>query len=288
MVIHNNTPRDTAIYLASDSLAADSMPPMKSYNPACVDLFGIDENPFAESERSTVTSLPEGRKGEPLNNTPLNDAGCMALVMLVFFFLAISFRNGSKYVSDIAHHMFSVRKRQNAFESHTMSETQVMITLLANTSLMIGLLFYIGIGYFFPSHHLSEHVFTSVGALTLLSGAFTVLQLGLYHVLGYVFAHDSIDTKLWIDGFKSSQSLLGLILFPIVFIILLYPATTQTLLYCSIFLYFCSRLVFISKGFRIFFNNFSSCVYFILYLCTVEIVPVFLMCLGAIYLSEII
>jgi len=38
-------------------------------------------------------------------------------------------------------------------------------------------------------------------------------------------------------------------------------------------LYICARLVFICKGFRIFYGNLSSIVYFLLYLCAVEMVP---------------
>ncbi len=235
-----------------------------------------------------IVSLPKGKEVLPFNNTPLNDTGCMGLVMLVFFFLAISFRNGYKYVSNFAHHMFSIRKRQNAFEDHTMSETQMMIALLSNTCLMAGLLLYVGINKFYPEFTLSEHVFKSVGNLTLLFACFITLQLILYYILGFVFAQDKEDTRLWLDGFKSTQSILGLFLFPIAFITILYPASSTFMLICSIILYFCSRLVFISKGFRIFFNNLESCVYFILYLCTVEIVPVFLMCTGAIYLCKTI
>ncbi|MGM9811684.1 MAG: DUF4271 domain-containing protein [Muribaculaceae bacterium] len=40
-----------------------------------------------------------------------------------------------------------------------------------------------------------------------------------------------------------------------------------------IFIYFVCRLIYIIKGFRIFFNNFTSIFYFILYLCSGEIIP---------------
>lgn len=288
MPILNDIRNDSIATIELDTIIADSALATKSFNPAWINEMANREDAFDIGENKTTIALPAGRKGEPLSNTPLNDAGTMGLVMMVFFFLAISFRNGYKYIADIGHHMFSVRKRQNAFESHTVSETQVMLALLANTCLMIGILFYVGINLYFPNLNLPTHVFASTGSLTLLTVLFMLSQFIIYNILGYVFARDSIDTKLWIDGFKSTQSLLGLMLFPIVFIILLYPASTHLLLNCSVFLYFCMRFVFIYKGFRIFFNNLSSCVYFILYLCTVEIVPVFLMCIGAFYLCEII
>ena len=237
---------------------------------------------------TVVMEVPAGKKGITFNNTPLNDTGTMGLVIIVFIFLAISYRNGYKYVSNFAHYMFSVRKRQNAFEDHTMSETQVKFTLIANTCLMSGILFYIGINEYFPQFNLSEKVFEAVSTLTMLCVGFFVAQLILFYTIGWVFARDKEDTRLWIEGFNASQSILGLALFPIVFTSLLYPVSANMLIPVAVGLYFLARLAFISKGFRIFFNNLSSSLYFILYLCTVEIVPTILICSGAIYLCEIL
>ncbi len=235
-----------------------------------------------------IVALPEGKECIPFNSTPLKDTGTMGLIIFSFIIIAITFRYGYKYVANFTHHMFSVRKRQNAFEDHTMNETMMMITMIINTCVMSGVMFYIGVNHFRPEFSLSEHLFRSIGLFSLYSGGFIIMQLILYYTLGYVFSKSKEDTRLWIDGFKVSQSIFGLLISPIVFITLLYPASTSFMLTLAIIIYFFSRLIFISKGFRIFFNNIPSCVYFILYLCSVEIVPVFLMYSGAVYLSETI
>ena len=107
----------------------------------------------------------------------------------------------------------------------------------------------------------------------------------VYHVLGYVFA-DSISTRLWIDGFKATQSLLGLLLLPVIGVMLLKPELSTPMLLVAAGLYICARLVFICKGFRIFYGNLSSIVYFILYLCSLEIVPLVMLGAGTIYLCR--
>ncbi|MDE6061420.1 MAG: DUF4271 domain-containing protein, partial [Duncaniella sp.] len=50
----------------------------------------------------------------------------------------------------------------------------------------------------------------------------------------------------------------------------------------AIICYVLVRLIFIFKGFRLFYDNFGSLLYFILYLCTLEIVPPVLLwrCIG--------
>ena len=45
-------------------------------------------------------------------------------------------------------------------------------------------------------------------------------------------------------------------------------------------LYLVVRLIFICKGFRLFYDNLLSSVYFILYLCTLEIAPLILLYKG--------
>ena len=108
-------------------------------------------------------------------------------------------------------------------------------------------------------------------------------QHALYATLGYVFG-DTVSRRLWISGFKASQSLLGLLLFPVTALLLLFPAAIELLLSIAAVLYALVRIVFVFKGLRIFFNKFSQSLYFILYLCSVEIVPlvIFAMLLVAI------
>lgn len=233
-----------------------------------------------------IVALPEGKECQSYKNTPLHDTGTVGFVLLVFFFLALFFRGGYKYITDIANHLFSIRKRQNAFEIHTASETFLMLAMIANTCIMSGLIFYLGIDYWYPEIGLSQNVFKWVSILSVFYGLFFLVQLLLYRTIGFTFAYNRDDIRLWLDGFKSSQAILGLVLSPIVFISLLYPASTLFMLILAIISYFCARIIFIIKGFRIFFNNFGSYIYFILYLCTLEIVPIFLICAGAINLCE--
>ena len=91
-----------------------------------------------------IVALPTGKECQPFKNTPLNDTGTVGLVLFVFFFISISFRAGYKYITNIASHLFSIRKRQNAFEIHTAAESFLMVTLIANTCIMCGLMFYLG------------------------------------------------------------------------------------------------------------------------------------------------
>ncbi len=220
-------------------------------------------------------------------SSPLHDTGTISLILLVFLFVAFSYKRGYKYFAHLGTYMFSVRRRHNLFDDHTVNETQMMAGLIANTCVMEGIILYLAISFMQPQLELLP-VFRYVGSLSAYALLFYLSQLLLYKVLGYVFLDDKVYVKLLVDGFNASQTLLGLMLLPVAFVMLVYPAMLHFMLICAIILYIMARIVFICKGFRIFFNNLTSLLYFILYLCSVEIVPIILSINGALFLCRIL
>ena len=224
----------------------------------------------------------------PRTVSPLYDNGSMLLVLAVIFITTVSYRKGYKYVADFFHNISSVRERQNLFEDHTVKETQIMTALTANTCIFGAILLYIAYGFLYhPTEPAATPVFGFVAALSAFDALYHIAMLGLCWLLGFIFS-DKLSTGLWLDGVKASASMLGVMLAPITFAILIFPAFVKTGLIMAIILYFLARIIVIYKAFRIFFNNLQSLLYFILYLCSVEIVPVVLSFAGAMNLCRIL
>lgn len=78
-------------------------------------------------------------------------------------------------------------------------------------------------------------------------------------------------------GFFASQALLGLMLTVPALSLIFYPGAAAIVVWVGVALYVIARLLFFSKGFRFFYTNLFSLLYFILYLCTVEIAPILFM-----------
>lgn len=248
----------------------------------------------AATVSQSVTSLPslevpEGSNPVSLPNTPLRDTGTMIMLLLALFFVVMSYRTGYKYLEKIGHNLFSVRRRENMFDDNTINETQILTTLTLNASVVMGIIGFYALDLLVPS--LSAQLHNNVWLHTsLLSGivlVFYLLQLIAYNVVGFTFA-DGVATRLWTDGFKAAHSLTGILLLPVAGALLVWPQECKLLLTIAIILYFCCRIAFICKGFRIFYSNLPSLVYFILYLCSVEIVPLVLLVVCTVYLSGII
>ena len=248
-----------------------------------------NDTAISHIDQMPVIEVPKGHNARTPNTSPLHDTGSMVMLLLSCLFMLTSYRMGRTYISNLTHNMFSTKGNDDLFTEHTPSDTRIILALIANTCLMGGIMMFYGILWYNPAltTALQNSVFLHVLTLTMAGALFITLQLLLYRLIGFTFANPAL-TNMWVSGFLSSQAVLGLLLFPIVVITLVFPSTIKMMVTIAIILYVLGRIVFICKGFRIFFNNLSSSIYFILYLCAVEIVPPLLALAGTVYVCSIL
>ena len=225
-----------------------------------------------------VMELPASGEAQQFVRSPLHDTPSMALLIAGLLAVALSYHTGYKYIENFFHYMFSTRRRENLFEDHTVNETKILAALIANTCIVEGLLVYLAVQFLRPSlaPSLQSNVFPHVLAFTGMALAFYVVQRLVFMLIGFTFT-DKVSSGLWLDGFKASQAFLGLLLLPVLVLLMVYPAHGKLLLTVAALLYLVVRLIFVCKGIRIFYGKLTSIIYFILYLCAVEIVPLVIM-----------
>ena len=281
MPVHTH-PSDTAQNVETQHLAspqADTV--LKPHTAQYLSGFPTSEpsdSALASIDTLAVMEVPTAGTAQPFSRSPLHDTPSMALLLAGLLAVALSYHTGYKYIGNLMHYMFSTRRRGNLFEDHTLHETTMLTALMANTCIVEGFFIYAAIQHFCPSlaPALKGNTFLHIALFTALAVGFTFAQWLVFKVLGYTFT-DKVGARLWVEGFKATQSLVGLLLLPVLVLLLLYPAHTKLLLTIAASLYLVARLIFIVKGFRIFYSNLPSIVYFLLYLCAVEIVPLAVM-----------
>jgi len=248
-------------------------------------LHGFDNEQQQDSvvesmHNNSVLTIPSGKSSEYYYPNPLHDTGTMLMFLLSMFFVTLSMRKGVKYLYNLNKNLFSLRRRDNLFDDHnTVNEVITIIALVSNTCIMESIIINSTILFYYPSLLLSTNIFTYTILLIASVVAFYLLQMAAYTLLGYVFT-SKVNTTLLLKGFNASQSLLGLFLIPLVILLLVYPTYVNTFVILFAILYICCRIIFIIKGFRIFFTNYSSVFFFILYLCSGEIIPLLVMYSG--------
>lgn len=245
-----------------------------------------DDAPWSAREQNVciIGRVPytEGLTPQPRHVLPGYDSGVMALVIGVFVLITLNFRHYSTFLKTFTQNLFSVRKRANVFdERSTVSETRVLLSLILLLCLSEGILLF----SFLQLHGITMPNLAGIGSLSALAAAYYLLQLATYRTVGYVFTTRA-RAVMWVKGFNASQSLLGICIAPPALLALFNPAITPTLLSISVILYAVARIIFIYKGFRIFYNNFLALIYFILYLCSLEIIPLILLYKASLFLTS--
>lgn len=225
--------------------------------------------------RSLETTYLSGLPAVPRQPCVATDSGILTLLTVMFLFVAFNFKHCAKLFRVLAVDMWSVRRRANAFDDPTANETRVLVALLFQLWVCEGLLAYAalsGLGYITAP----ASIFMPIVALSGIAGVYYLLQLAAYRFVGYLFTNP-IGASQWVKGFNSSQAFLGIALMVPALVTVFYPSATDAMLWTASGLYVAARMMFIIKGFRIFYHNFPSLLYFILYLCALELVPLILL-----------
>lgn len=227
-----------------------------------------------------IIDRPAGPPPVPLRQKPQSDPSSWIILGLVVLFLlvALRFRRNFRYLHSLVHEMVSVRRRRNMFTDTVRETTFVtLLNLLCIVSVSLWLAWGVPLSCTGASPGAAPgafpHYLWPCLALVVL---YYALQWIAYSFIGWIFL-DGGGTRLWLQGFRSGQGLLGLVLFPLGMVGLFWPESLLWLAVLAVICYFAVRLAFVVKGIKIFYGQRASYLLFLYYLCGVEIVPVLLM-----------
>lgn len=175
------------------------------------------------------------------------------------------------------HELWSVRQRRNVFDEVPGASIPATVMLFAIFAVYGGIIL-----YFVPGLPPSLNLY-GIGAAMLLLTAFVLFQYITYRMVAYAFA-GPVEGRKWINGYVASQAFASILIVPVAVLLLLHPEWHKVLVSIALCVYIIFHLLFIVKGFRIFYSNFLSLLYFILYLCSLEIIPI----LALFHLTEIL
>lgn len=233
----------------------------------------------------------EKKLQEPvLRQTPADaDAVSWIYIALIILFAiaCLRFRKNTRYLKAVINDLIEVRERQNIFDG-TVRETSFMMLMNLIWIASAGVVLYKFLVWFssgalpeFSSLvRLPEMNVTGIGICAGVMLVYSILMSGAYWVVGNVFS-DNAHTLSWLKGFWASQAMAGTAFLPLSPVLLGLPGTTDVLLIVCASIYLLTKLLFIYKGFRIFFTQISSWLLFLYYLCSLEVVPLILTIAGA-------
>ncbi len=225
-----------------------------------------------------VAERPDWDSGlvpEPRAVRPGNYSGFLLSLTVLFVVMALNFRYLKRLLGVYKDELLNVRHgRDNVFDDRPAGDFRVLVLLILLSVVGEGILLASGVGSIVGMDGGSATV-GNVVRLVALSGVYYLFELTAYQTVGYTFATGD-GRREWIRGFNASQALLGVGLSLPAIAVTFYPSMSAVMSLWGLVVYMVVRILFIIKGFRIFYDKMTSFLYFILYLCTLEIIPVIL------------
>lgn len=218
----------------------------------------------AGSVQPDPTGRLDGIAPEKLTGLPWQSPLIPAILVALFVGSGCNASGLRHTISRFRLDLWSVRERRNAFDDDTGTGLGVMrMFLTAGAVIVCGI-----------CCSLASGAITTAAILTgiAVTAAFFIFEYCTRQITGYAFASREARVR-WVSGYTASVALTGIILFVPALLLLYFPEWTGWLSVTCTAVFLTFRSAFIYKGFRIFFDGISSLLYFILYLCTLEIIP---------------
>lgn len=284
--------------MAQVTLPADSTAIAAEGTPTAADSTALAADSTVVAADSVAWGPGEAPSGVLLTPPPVYDTGrqgeatdhSMSWVVLglfaVFAVVCLRFRNNARYISALWRDLTEVRWRQNAFDE-TVRETSFLLLLNLLWCVSAGVLLHsavvtgasLGVEPFGPLPAGGSHAVGTALCMGVAAAYTLVMTLG-YWVSGNVFT-DGTRARMWVKGYYAAQGLAAFVFFPLALLSQGYPQWDVPLLWTAAGALAVTKVMFMWKGLRIFFNQFSSWVLFLYYLCSLEIVPLILTYLAA-------
>lgn len=239
---------------------------------------GFDRStPLRESDplkdlQETIIAIPEGFDADPIPPAPYNNSLLVSIVVVVFLLFAFTFKKGTKFLGEIFSSVLNVKERQSLFDDSTVRETQLRAVLLCMTFVSEGFCLFELLARQMPALSGAIGLGTCCGSLAAL--AYYYLQKWAYHGIGLVFT-DTAHTRKWVESFISINAIISIPMAVPVLAMIFIPQWKAAMLVTAGLVYLASRILFIYKGFKIFYRNILDLFYFIVYFCALEIAPLF-------------
>ena len=245
------------------------------YNPLSTEAIPDTLEQNVDQEYGLLLTPPVQEESSPRRE---GNGNGVSIILSGFFILALiialRYRDNVKYILAIVNDLMTTKVRQNVFDD-TVKETSLLVLLNILWCASVGIL-----GYCVLSNTMGTGQSTVGMAEGMLIGmaiaaVYSVFLYLSYLTVGWVFS-DRSHSELWVRGFAASQALMAPAFFITALLAICCPYQSGIIGVFAIGVFIVGKLAFILKGYRIFFNQFSSWVLFLCYLCSLEIVPLVL------------
>jgi len=233
--------------------------------PSGDSLYDILINPLAFPEK------PPGYRYEGKPKNQFIPDWAILLITLLFVLLASIRTSSEKYLGQLSQSLYNKNTASRMFRDKVNNLMDITFRLDTFFILVVGILIYHTVNFFMEPSSDTTLVICALSVAVFL--VYVFIKFILYRLSGYIFDVNS-ETQEYIFYTKSSNRIIGLILFPVIialFILRGDPAEYLLIVGWSVFVIV--NIINILRCIKMIAKKVFSIFYMILYLCTLEILP---------------
>ena len=209
--------------------------------------------------------------------------------LLIFFFLCFAvftriYKESFLYLREDLLHLFSFKERSINYKEITTKEVWFSYFLVSQTVALLAIILYDIFVEYVPNGDTIPPLLLIVVFAVLLF-LFIGLKYLWYKVFGYVFDVGKTMQLIMQTG-TSIFEILGIVLFIPTLLLIYLEYWHLYIIYSIIILFLIAQIIFFIKVVVYFVREKFSFLFLIAYLCTVEIIPYFILGMGLIYLYK--
>ncbi len=224
---------------------------------------------------NSLQKFKTGFEGLLKPSTPQNEPWVFITLLILLIILAYSLLRSSGWLRESVHSFFKVKERSSIFSKTTVRDFESQFFLIIFTTAVISMHINIFMGQKF-----SEFSFNLFVKFTAMTSGFILIKYFLIQITGYVFSSVQ-KLKIAHESYFNIYIYTGILLYPLlIFKIYSYEIPLQIINLIIIAAVTFGGFLLIIKLFQIFFENIVDTFYLLLYLCTLEILPFFLLFKG--------
>lgn len=236
-------------------------------------LLRIDSIALADSLRvvdslKVIAQMPKGFIGIPHPSLPQTEDWVFLTLFALFLILVSSISRSAGLFTDTIKNFFQVKERTSIFSKATVNDFRFRFFIILFSICVLSLYAYNTIHA--PS---SPFLLKEYGVFLAATLLFFGIKSILFDILGYVFL-DKATLKMSKETYFNIVAFLGVLLYPFLVLGIYLSSDFEPLieLICLI-LCISAYLLLIIKLFQIFFQKIVASFYILLYLCTLEFLP---------------
>ncbi|MFZ4725764.1 MAG: DUF4271 domain-containing protein [Paludibacter sp.] len=219
-----------------------------------------------------VVQIPSGFVGIPHSIFPQNASWVFVVLLLLFIMFILSATSSSGMSAETMKTFFQVKERSSIFKKTTISDFRYQFFLFSFSISVFSLY-----AYFALNQPNEEFILKEFGIFLLITTLFFGIKSLLFDLMGFVFLEKK-NLTMAKSSYFNVLSFLGIGLFPLLIIDIYSPyKITGFIGVFSIIICVMACILIIIKLFQIFLHKIVASFYILLYLCTLEFLPFFIL-----------